>query len=80
MFSSADALPEDVRSSLSKGARQVLDVLRLEARPLSTGQVAELAGVTRPTASRHLQSLREHGLVDWDGRGPKDPRASWSLP
>lgn len=80
VLSSADALPEDVRSSLSKGARQVLDVLRLEARPLSTGQVAELAGVTRPTASRHLQSLREHGLVHWDGKGPKDPRASWSLP
>jgi ATP-dependent DNA helicase RecG len=80
VLSSADALPEDVRSSLSKGARHVLDALRLEARPLSTGQVAELAGVTRPTASRHLQSLREHGLVDWDGKGPKDPRASWSLP
>ncbi len=80
VLSSADALPEDVRSSLSKGARQVLDVLRLEARPLSTGQVAELTGVTRPTASRHLQSLREHGLVTWDGKGPKDPRPSWSLP
>jgi ATP-dependent DNA helicase RecG len=79
LLSSADALPDDVRSSLSKGARHVLDVLRLEARPLSTGQVAELVGIARPTASRHLQSLRKHGLVDWDGQGPKDPRASWAL-
>lgn len=79
VLSSADALPDDVRSSLPKGARLALDVLRLEGRPLSTGQVADLAGVTRPTASRHLQALRAHGLVIWDGQGPKDPRASWKL-
>lgn len=79
VLSSADALPEDVRASLPKAARKVLDTLRLEGRPLSTGQIAELAGVTRPTASRHLQSLRELGLVAWDGQGPKDPRASWTL-
>lgn len=29
----------------------MLNVLRLEGRPLGTGQVADLAGVTRPTAS-----------------------------
>lgn len=80
VLSSADALPDDVRLSLSKGARQVLDVLRLEGRPLGTGQVAELAGLARPTASRHLQALRELGLVVWEGQGPKDPRASWRLP
>lgn len=79
VLSSADALDADVRASLTKSARQILDVLRLEARPLSTGQVAELADVTRPTAGRHLQTLRKHGLVDWDGQGPKDPRASWTL-
>lgn len=40
---------------------------------VGTGQVAELA---RPTASRHLQALRELDLVSWEGQGPKDPRAS----
>ncbi|MCL2541908.1 MAG: putative DNA binding domain-containing protein [Nocardioidaceae bacterium] len=79
VLSSADALDEDLRASLTKSARQILDVLRLEARPLSTGQVAELANVTRPTAARHLQTLRSYGLVEWDGQGPKDPRASWTL-
>ncbi len=79
VLSSSDALPDDVRSSLPKGARNILDVLRLEGRPLSTGQIAELAGVARPTASRHLQALREHDLVVWDGQSPKDPRASWRL-
>lgn len=79
VLSSADALPEDVRASLPKGARKVLDTLRLEGRPMSTGQIAELAGIARPTASRHLQALRKHGLVAWDGQGVKDPRASWQL-
>lgn len=79
VLSSADALPEELRASLPKGARKVLDTLRLEGRPMSTGQIAELAGTARPTASRHLQTLRKHGLVVWDGQRPKDPRASWSL-
>lgn len=79
VLSSANALDEDVRASLSRTARRILDVLRLEVRPLSTGQVADLAGITRPTAGRHLQLLREHGLVEWNGQGPKDPRASWAL-
>ena len=79
VLSATDALPEDVRASLPKGARRVLDALRLEGRPMSTGQIAELAGITRPTASRHLQILRDHGLVTWDGQTPNDPRASWTL-
>lgn len=79
VLSSADALPDDVRARLPAGARKMLDILRLEGRPMSTGQIAELAGVARPTASRHLQALRRLELVTWDGQGPKDPRASWSL-
>jgi ATP-dependent DNA helicase RecG len=79
VLSSTDALPEEIRASLPRGARRVLDALRLEGRPLSTGQVAELTGLARPTASRHLQTLRKHGLVEWDGQAPKDPRASWTL-
>lgn len=79
VLSSADALPDAVRARLPQGARKVLDALRLEAQPLGTGQVAELAGITRPTASRHLRTLRDLGVVTWDGQGPKDPRASWRL-
>ena len=79
VLSSADALPEDVRASLPKAARNVLDILRLEGRPMSTGQIADLAGIARPTASRHLQTLRDLTLIAWDGQGPKDPRASWTL-
>ncbi|MFT4166610.1 MAG: ATP-binding protein [Microlunatus sp.] len=79
VLSSADALPAEVRGVLPRGARALLDTLRLEGRPMSTGQVAELAGIARPTAIRHLQLLREYGLVVWEGNSPKDPRASWRL-
>lgn len=78
VLSSADPLPAEVRTSLRKGARHVLDVLRLAGKPLGTGQVAELAGLARPTASRHLRRC-DLGLVIWDGQGPKAPRASWRL-
>lgn len=79
VLSSADALPAEVRDSLPRGARTILDVLRREARPLSTGQVAELVGIARPTASRHLQALRDADLVHWDGQSARDPRASWTI-
>lgn len=79
LMSSADALPEHVRAALPRAARMILDVLRREGRALSTGQIASLAEVARPTAIRHLQTLREHELVVWDGQSPNDPRASWTL-
>lgn len=76
----SDALPVEIRRSLPAGALSILDVLRRADRPLGTGQVADLAGVTRPTASRHLQRLQDAGLVLWEGTSPKDPRAAWRLP
>ncbi|AMS06012.1 transcriptional regulator [Acidipropionibacterium acidipropionici] len=79
VLSSADAVPTAVLSRLSAGARAVLDTLRLEGRPLSTGQVADLTGTSRPTAGRHLRSLQSNGLVVWEGQSPRDPRASWRL-
>lgn len=79
VLSAADALDADMRASLPKAAREILNTLRLEAKPLSTGQVAELVGIARPTASRHLQTLRELELVEWNGQAPRDPRASWML-
>lgn len=79
VLSSADAVSEELRAQLPKGAKLVLEVLRVERRPLSTGQIATLADIARPTALRHLQTLRTHGLVVWDGHGPRDPHATWSL-
>ena len=78
-LSASDALADEVRERLPRGALNILGVLRQDGRPLGTGQVADLAGVTRPTAIRHLQTLRDHDLVEWNGESRKDPRASWRL-
>ncbi len=79
VLSAADALPDVVRRSLPKGARDLLDILRLEGRPMSSGQIADLAGLSRPTVLRHLRALRDQELVIWEGQSPRDPRASWRL-
>ena len=75
----SDAVPEDVLSRLAPSARHILEALRLAAEPLGTGQLAELAGVTRMTATRALAALVDEGLVKWSGTSKKDPRAVWAL-
>lgn len=79
VLSSADSVPEAVRSAVGKGAMATLDAMRLAGRPLGTGQVAELTGRSRPTVLRHLHRLREEGLVSWEGESAKDPRARWAV-
>jgi DNA-binding transcriptional ArsR family regulator len=41
--------------------RRVLDLLRLEPRPV--GQLVELLGMSQPRVSKHLRVLRDAGLV-----------------
>lgn len=79
ILSAANAVDAQLLGALSKNARQVLDLLRIESRPLSTGQVAQLVGIARPTAKRALESLVSAGLVRWEGTSDRDPRASWHL-
>ena len=79
ILSALDTVPREVSDQFSRGARQVLEVLRVAGRPLGTGQVAELAELTRPTVIRHLQKLQELGVVVWEGQSPKDPRAVWRI-
>lgn len=56
--------------------QQILAALR-EAAELSTGEIAEVTGATRPTVLRHLGALRDAGYVKWTGKSRNDPRASW---
>lgn len=44
---------------------------------VSTGDVVDATGESRPLVLRHLRALRDEGLIDWVGRSPKDPRAYW---
>jgi ATP-dependent DNA helicase RecG len=74
-----EPVDRQLEARLPRGSRQIMAALR-DAGRLSTGEVAEAVGISRPTASSHLRALREAGLVVWAGKSPKDPRASWSLP
>jgi ATP-dependent DNA helicase RecG len=56
----------------------LLDLVRGE-RPVGTGDVAEALRVTRPTAIRYLNAMKDAGLVGWVGKSPRDPRAHWRL-
>jgi ATP-dependent DNA helicase RecG len=50
-----------------------------EGGRLSTGEVAEALGVSRPVAQRELGTLRDEGVIEWIGKSPRDPRAYWRL-
>jgi ATP-dependent DNA helicase RecG len=66
------------KPGLPRDWRGIVGLLR-DAGQLSTGEVAEAIGVSRPTASARLKVLQAAGMVEWSGKSPKDPRASWSL-
>ena len=79
VLSSANALPREVLEDLPKQALGVLDAMRLENRPLGTGEIVSLTGLTRPTVLRHLRRLQANSIVIWEGQSQSDPRASWRL-
>ena len=65
--------------SLPPHAGSVLAVMQAKGRPMSTGEVADALGISNPPARRALKALREEGLIQWRGKGPRDPRAVWLL-
>lgn len=75
----SDALPAEVLELLTPSAKIILDVMRLASQRLGTGQLAELAGISRMTATRALGQLRDLDLVRRLGQSPNDPRATWEL-
>jgi ATP-dependent DNA helicase RecG len=72
--------PTDRRldARLAPDSRTITVALR-DAGRLSTGEVAEVLGRTRPVAIRRLRALESAGLVRWVGHSAKDPRAYWEL-
>lgn len=63
---------------LPSSTRAIVTALR-DGERLSTGEVAKLVAIARPTAIRHLHELQEAGVVEWIGKSAKDPRAYWKL-
>lgn len=78
-LSAADAVADEVLARLPRASRRILDEMRMLGKPLGTGQIAELADISRPTAVRALSALETEGLLTWDGQSRKDPRATWRL-
>lgn len=63
---------------LPEHARAITRMLRSAGR-MSTGEVREALGISRPLAQKELNALREAEIVEWIGKSPKDPRAYWQL-
>ena len=65
--------------------RRILILYALNDKPCTVGEVAEALGISQPTASRHLNLLRERGLVTARREGQsvivslKDPRVIQAL-
>jgi ATP-dependent DNA helicase RecG len=75
---SAELAHRELDARLPPETRQIVALLRTHGQ-LSTGNVADALGVSRPVAGRRLGALRDAGLVDWIGQAPRDPRATWRL-
>lgn len=76
---SAEPVDRELAARLPAEARAITTALR-QADRLSTGEIAETLGLSRPVAIARLRTLRDAGLVDWVGKSAKDPRAYWTLP
>ncbi|GAA4961850.1 ATP-binding protein [Kineococcus glutinatus] len=76
---SADVGGRHTDEQLPEETRLVVAALR-EAGRLGTRDLTEVMGCTRPTAIRKLAQMRERGVVRWNGRSSRDPRAYWDLP
>lgn len=74
----AEPVDRRLDARLPERARTIMTALR-EADRLSTGDIAELLGVSRPVAQRELATLREAEIVEWVGKSVRDPRAYWRL-
>lgn len=74
----AEPVDRRLEERLPGHARAITRTLRSVGR-MSTGEVTEALGISRPVVQKELNALREAGIVEWVGKSPKDPRAYWQL-
>lgn len=74
----AEPVDRKLEERLPENARAIARALR-SAERMSTGEVREALGISRPVAQRELNALRDAGIVEWVGKSKKDPRAYWQL-
>jgi ATP-dependent DNA helicase RecG len=74
----AEPVDRQLEARLPAHSRAIARALRSAGR-MSTGEVTETLGISRPVVQKELSALREAGIVEWIGKSPKDPRAYWQL-
>jgi ATP-dependent DNA helicase RecG len=74
----AEPVDRKLEERLPEHARAIASALRSSGR-MSTGEVREALGISRPIAQRELNALRDAGVIEWVGKSKKDPRAYWHL-
>ena len=50
-----------------------------ERKSMSTSELMDIIGVSRPTALKYLGELQRLGLVEHVGTAPTDPRGYWRV-
>lgn len=74
----AEPVDRQLEERLPEHARAITRTLR-SAGPMSTGEVTEALGISRPVVQRQLNVLKDVGVVEWVGKSKKDPRAYWQI-
>ncbi len=74
----AEPVDQRLEAQLPANAATIVSAIR-EAGRLSTGEVVEALGVSRPVVQRELAALKEAEVIEWIGKSPRDPRAYWRL-
>ncbi len=74
----AEPVDRELEERLPEQARAISRTLRLEGR-MSTGDLTNALGISRPVVQRELGMLRDAGIVEWVGKSRRDPRAYWRL-
>lgn len=56
--------------------RHAMRIVR-DGERVSTGDVQDDLGISRPVTIRLLRTMEEAGLIEWVGKSERDPRAYW---
>lgn len=68
----------ELESRLPTGGRELVRMIR-EGERISTGDLVDATGLSRPVVLKRLRALESLELVERVGRSPTDPRAFWKL-